>query len=130
MIISDSQIEKDIEKIRELLKYPNSSDEISPSITKDKLIAAGEMFIYMTMCPKNTAHWITFFKDLLDNYPPSQIILTLNRLSKANFNGNYAYSYVKDIVKEVFIFITKKLNLKFPIVQVLTSNGYDQGWVH
>ena len=60
-----------------------SSEQINESLTNKKLETAGEMFLYLIMCPYSIKPWLVFYKDLFQTQSPDQIILTLNRLMKA-----------------------------------------------
>ena len=60
-----------------------SSEKIDETLTNEELQTAGEMFIYLTMCPY-TKPWIVFYKDLFLAQSPDQIILTLNRVMKGS----------------------------------------------
>ena len=51
--------------------------------TKDLQIAA-EMFLYLNSCPEILKPWIVFYKDLFGNQPANVIVLTLNRMLKAD----------------------------------------------
>ena len=100
--------------LEEQLKV-NSSELRLENMTNKDLKAAAEMFIYLNSCPgvipnankvfvdegvknddsteKNINElwfksWYFFYKDLIENNSPSQIILTFNRLSKINAPKN------------------------------------------
>ena len=73
----------------EKLIPPQSVLDKSENITHSKLKSAAEKFLYLNSCSFAFKEWILFYKDLLENQTPHQIILTLNRLMKEN-NDNIA----------------------------------------
>ena len=64
-----------------------SSEQINDTLTNEELKTAGEMFLYLTMCPYAIQPWIVFYEDLFQTQTPGQILLTLNRLKKGPRNG-------------------------------------------
>ena len=76
----------------------SSSSVASKQMTKEYLKIAADMFFYLYSCPGETDKksfmntdlqkwfqaWFRFYNDLFKTKSPRQIILTLNRLTKAN----------------------------------------------
>ena len=60
----------------------DSSEQIKDTLTREELQIAGEMFLYLTMCPDAIKPWIVFYKVLFKTQSPHRIILTLNRVMK------------------------------------------------
>ena len=50
------------------------------NMTFEHLKTASEVFIYLNHCPSKMRPWLKFYKDLIQNQSPDQIILTLNRI--------------------------------------------------
>ena len=68
-----------VEAVEQMLKI-ESSEQINNTLTNEELKTAGEMFLYLTMCPNTIKPWIVFYKELFQSQAADQIILTLNRL--------------------------------------------------
>ena len=64
----------------------NSSEVLFKNMTKENLITAAEMFIYLNTCPFDGdlqrwfLSWYNFYIDLFKYRPKDEIILTLSRL--------------------------------------------------
>ena len=126
--------------LEEQLKI-NSSELRFENMTAKDLKAAAEMFIYLNSCPgvipnankvyvdegvknddsteKNINElwfksWYFFYKDLIENNSPSQIILTFNRLSKNNAPKN---SQAKIRHQKLLEKTATLLNLQFKGIQ-------------
>ena len=69
---------KDVEKKLQI----ESSDQIFETMTNEHLKSAGEIFLYLAMCPTKIMPWVRFYEDLFQTQSPDQIILTLNRVMK------------------------------------------------
>ena len=62
----------------------NPSEIIFENMTTEILENAGNMFVYLNYCPGNLKSWLVFYKDLFGNQPANVIVLTLNRMLKAD----------------------------------------------
>ena len=76
-----------VKAVEQMLQI-NSSEQINDTLTNEDLRTAGEMFLYLIMCPDTIKPWIVFYKDLFQTKSPDQIILTLNRFMR----GTKTYS--------------------------------------
>ena len=65
-----------------------STDQKFENMTKEDFKAAAEMFIYLNTCVFKSKSWFLFYKDMLQNDNPDNIILTLNRMTKAQSGKN------------------------------------------
>ena len=72
-----------VKAVEQMLQI-ESSEQINDTLTREELRTAGEMFLYLNMCPDKIKPWIGFYKDLFQTQSPDQIILTLNRLMKGS----------------------------------------------
>ena len=72
-----------VKAVEQMLQI-ESSEQINDTLTREELRTAGEMFLYLNMCPDEIKPWIVFYKDLFQTQSPDQIILTLNRLIKGS----------------------------------------------
>ena len=91
--------EPQVLKIGQHLKI-NASDLRFENMTREDLKTAGEMFLFMKVCPSKTLKpWMVFYKDLFETQPLDQILLTLNRMTKG----------VKTSQNEYFLILAQKL---------------------
>ena len=72
-----------VKAVEQMLQI-ESSEQINDTLTREELRTAGEMFLYLNLCPDKMKPWIVFYKDLFQTQSPDQIILTLNRLMKGS----------------------------------------------
>ena len=99
------------------------------NITTEDLKTAAEIFIYLDYCPLNLLY--AFYRDLFENQPLNQIILTLNRLSKLE-SGKYNNLNRKLLEKTV-----KLSELKYKEIQNMipgisrnnASSGYNTSFL-
>ena len=102
----------DIETIGRLVKQKlnvTSTSTVFESISEGHLKDAADMFLYT--CPNPLKHWFIFYKDLLQNQSPDEIVLKLNRILKG---GNSPESkYLKTIASGLFQRITTLFSLKY-----------------
>ena len=94
----------------------------------DKYKAAGEMFIYLTQCPKFMFEWTQLYVDLLQNASPDVIVQALNRIMiTGRMKG---HNIVTDIARNIFAKVSNKLSLTFPEVDkftILTNSTQTNG---
>ena len=85
-MLSDDAIMTLVKRV-ELQLQIESSEQINKNLTKEELQTAGEMFLYLYHCLYEYRHWISswklFYKYLFRTQSADQIILTLNRMMKA-----------------------------------------------
>ena len=116
-------------KILEQKLQIESSEQINESMTKEELKTAGEMFIYLTSCPKLEVDmiwfktWSSLYTDLFLTKSADQIILTLNRLMKTEIIQD------KDArvrAEKLFLRTMSLMPLKYELIQRLRpeKNGY------
>ena len=107
-LFSDEILALNMELIEKELGL-NTTDDFNNKVSNETLEIAGEMFIYLNLCPKFMWRWINLYVDLLQNSPPDIIVQTLNRiLYQAKKNNDKS---VFNITKSLFIKITKNLSL-------------------
>ena len=71
-----------VEAVEQMLQI-ESSELITDTLTNKELQAAGEIFLYLCMCPDSWfKSWSKFYKMLFLTRPADQILLTLNRMMK------------------------------------------------
>ena len=84
------------------------------TISNETIEAAGEMFIYLYLCPKFNWRWTNFYVDLLQNSPLDIIIQTLNRIMyTGKIKGD---KYIFNVTKKVFlkVFDSFNINISMP----------------
>ena len=107
-------IEKELEKSGSM--HNNFNDyknyDLSDNITSYQYEAAGEMFIYLMLCPKFMLDWKTFYIDLIHHASPDVILQTLNRIL---IIGRRMKSRKDEINVEISKKIIKKIEIKFAL---------------
>ena len=88
---------------------------IDMNITDKTLKVYSEMFIYLYSCPEHVKASYLLFYNLFQHLPPSDIILTLNRMRK----GIQKYKYFQFLIEKLFKRTTKLFSLKYPGIQNL-----------
>ena len=88
--------------------------DYSDVITSKQYEAAGEMFIYLMLCPKFMHHWKTLYIDLIQNASPFIIMQTLNRILITGRHRKDRTSV--DISKTIIRKTANKLSLNFQAV--------------
>ena len=86
---------------------------------EDKYKAAGEMFIYLTLCPKFMFEWKQLYVDLLQNGSPDIILQTLNRIIAIGIRKED--KVVTNIAKHILSRITNTLPLKYKTIDKYTK---------
>ena len=91
------------------------------NMTEDKLKTAAEMFFYIFSCPGESLTWFKFYSDLIQNKPPDQIVLTLNRILKA---GNTVQNKgLKKIAQTLFNVIATNSSFKYQEIKEMTQGS-------
>ena len=101
---------------KDLIKYGSQhrTNLTAGVITFEKYETAGEMFIYLTLCPKFMFEWTQLYIDLLLQSPPDVIVQTVNRIM---INGRIKRdNIVTNIARKLFKRIDDKLSLKYKII--------------
>ena len=103
--------------INEELNYFTNRTTDVLNISKEYLNMAGEMFMYLNICP-HMKSWMVLYLDLLENNPIDVVIHTLNRIIKRGRDLGEETSV--DIAKNMLMFIAKRFSLQFQTVDLLT----------
>ena len=118
---------KYVGEIEEKLKLMGSThtnfdlDSVYDDFDKEKYRIAGEMFIYLTQCPKFMFEWTQLYVDLLQNASPDVMVQTLNRiLITGRMKGD---NIVTDIAKNIFMMTSTNLSLKFQTIDAFTKSN-------
>ena len=120
ILFSDELIGSKLELIKNHFNV-NETLHSDHTISNETIEAAGEMFIYLYLCPKFNWRWTNFYVDLFQNSTPDVIVQTLNRImytagrikeDKSNFN----------LTKKVFLKVLDSFNLLIPYNKL--SKGY------
>ena len=116
-MIAEDVILSQVKDLEQKLKV-QSSEQINETLLRNELQTAGEMFMYLTMCPTIMKAWITFYKDLFQTQSPGQIILTLNRLTKGSTThqtNKYFNTLAGVLLKKIFSMLPGKRNGNTPL---------------
>ena len=118
---------KYVGEIEEKLKLMGSThtnfdlDSVYDDFDKEKYRIAGEMFIYLTQCPKFMFEWTQLYVDLLQNASPDVMVQTLNRiLITGRMKGD---NIVTDIAKNIFMRTSTNLSLEFQTIDAFTKSN-------
>ena len=109
------QVEANIAALEDMFQV-KSTDVTFANITEETLNTAAKMFIYLNTCSEDLKLWVSFFKDLFQNKPPDQIVLTLNRILK------YPNT---PISKKMFQRITTLFSLQYKSIRNLQLGNID-----
>ena len=92
---------------------------IQENVDRKVLKQAAEMFIFLQFCPKplTNSHWRDFYINLLKNYSPKFIILTLNRILKSSALGNG-----KNVPEKLLEMTRENLKLQHKNIKIMTKD--------
>ena len=117
---------KYVREIEEKLKLLGSThtnfdlDSVYDDFDEEKYRIAGEMFIYLTQCPKFMFEWTQLYVDLLQNASPDVIVQTLNRIM---ITGRMKEdNIVADIAKNIFMMTSTNLSLEYQTIDSFTKS--------
>ena len=117
---------KYVREIEEKLKLLGSThtnfdlDSVYDDFDEEKYRIAGEMFIYLTQCPKFMFEWTQLYVDLLQNASPDVIVQTLNRIMiTGRMKGD---NIATDIAKNIFMMTSTNLSLEYQTIDSFTKS--------
>ena len=96
----------------ELRLETKSHPERIENITGEDLETAANVYAYFISCPNDWQAWFDFFNDLLKSEKLGHILLTLNRLLKADNDKIIHRKYIKAAVRKIIEKITSLISLK------------------
>ena len=120
-ILEDSHIEKQVRKIESKVYVtpPDSPENILENMDNTTLKHAADMFVYLNSCPQSIKSWILLYKDLIDVSNRDVLVLTLNRILKAeSIDRNDEF---KDIAKSILEKVQIDLSLQYK--EILNINN-------
>ena len=120
-ILEDLHIEKQVNKIESKVYVtpPDSPESILENMDNTTLKHAADMFIYLNSCPQSIKSWILLYKDLIMWKTRDVLVLTLNRIFKAeSVNENNDF---KDIAKNILEKVQIDLSLRYK--EILNINN-------
>ena len=112
-ILEDLHIEKQVNKIESKVYVtpPDSPESILENMDNTTLKHAADMFIYLNSCPQSIKSWILLYKDLIMWKTRDVLVLTLNRILKAeSVNENDDF---KEIAKNILEKVQIDLSLRY-----------------
>ena len=88
----------------EQMQPSQSSEQILEIWTREEIQTAGDLFLYLTMCPDAIKPWLVFYRDLFKTHSLDQIILSLNRqMKRPQTKSNEFFKNLADIfLKRIF----------------------------
>ena len=114
-------IEKELEKLGSASSNYTIGNNSIYDFTDTECKTAGEMFIYLNLCPKFMFEWTQLYVDLFSKASPSIIVQTLNRVmitSKLMRDET-----TLDIARKIFITVNKILSLNFETISTLSEGN-------
>ena len=120
-ILEDSHIEKQVNKIESKVYVtpPDSPESILENMDNTTLKHAADMFIYLNSCPQSIKSWILLYKDLIMWKTRDVLVLTLNRILKAESIGQN--DEFKEIAKSILEKVQIDLSLQYK--EILNINN-------
>ena len=120
-ILEDSHIEKQVNKIESKVYVtpPGSPEIILENMDNTTLKHAADMFIYLNSCPQSIKSWILLYKDLIMWKTRDVLVLTLNRILKAESIGQN--DEFKEIAKSILEKVQIDLSLQYK--EILNINN-------
>ena len=119
ILFSDDFIESKLELIKSHFNI-NETLKSDSDISNETIEAAGEMFIYLNLCPKYMWRWTNFYVDMLLNSPPDVLVQTLNRIM---YTGKIKEDKsIFNLTKKVFLKVLDSFNLLIPYNKLSRGN--------
>ena len=120
-ILEDSHIEKQVNKIESKVYVtpPDSPESVLENMDNTTLKHAADMFIYLNSCPQSIKSWILLYKDLIMWKTRDVLVLTLNRILKAESIGQN--DEFKEIAKSILEKVQIDLSLQYK--EILNINN-------
>ena len=120
-ILEDLHIEKQVNKIESKVYVtpPDSPESILENMDNTTLKHAADMFIYLNSCPQSIKSWILLYKDLILWKTRDVLVLTLNRILKAESIGQN--DEFKEIAKSILEKVQIDLSLQYK--EILNINN-------
>ena len=120
-ILEDSHIEKQVNKIESKVYVtpPDAPESILENMDNTTLKHAADMFIYLNSCPQSIKSWILLYKDLIMWKTRDVLVLTLNRILKAESIGQN--DEFKEIAKSILEKVQIDLSLQYK--EILNINN-------
>ena len=120
-ILEDLHIEKQVNKIESKVYVtpPDSPESILENMDNTTLKHAADMFIYLNSCPQSIKSWILLYKDLIMWKTRDVLVLTLNRILKAESIGQN--DEFKEIAKSILEKVQIDLSLQYK--EILNINN-------
>ena len=117
ILYSDSDQLSQVAKVEQQLNVEAFLERFE-NMTDEDLKNAAEMFIYLNTCVDTLKPWFIFYKELLQNSSPEEIILTLNRIMKGG--GSVENNCFKTMALKLLMF--SKSSLEYENIQNILSS--------
>ena len=120
-LISIEDITENIENIAKELKE-TVSDKIIDNIGEETYETAGEMFLFLNLCPKLMNEWIIFYVNLFQNSSPDVMAQALNRILKIENEKKDKLNL--QIAQKIFKNFRKKFSVQLRSIESLTEADF------
>ena len=117
-LISIEDITENIENIGKELNE-TVSDMIIDNIEEETYETAGEMFLFLNLCPKLMNEWIIFYVNLFQNSSPDVMAQALNRILKIENEKKDKLNL--QIAQKIFKNFRKKFSVQLRSIESLTE---------
>ena len=120
-LISIEDITENIENIGKELNE-TVSDMIIDNIEEETYETAGEMFLFLNLCPKLMNEWIIFYVNLFQNSSPDVMAQALNRILKIENEKKDKLNL--QIAQKIFKNFRKKFSVQLRSIESLTEADF------
>ena len=120
-LISIEDITENIENIAKELKE-TVSDKIIDNIGEETYETAGEMFLFLNLCPNLMNEWIIFYVNLFQNSSPDVMAQALNRILKIENEKKDKLNL--QIAQKIFKNFRKKFSVQLRSIESLTEADF------
>ena len=120
-LISIKDITENIKNIEKELK-DTLTDNIIDNIDEETFETAGEMFLFLNLCPKMMNEWIIFYVNLFQNSSPDVMAQALNRILKIENEKKDKLNL--QIAQKIFKNFRKKFSVQLRSIESLTEADF------
>ena len=120
-LISIEDITENIENIGKELNE-TVSHKIIDNIEEETYETAGEMFLFLNLCPKLMNEWIIFYVNLFQNSSPDVMAQALNRILKIENEKKDKLNL--QIAQKIFKNFRKKFSVQLRSIESLTEADF------
>ena len=120
-LISIEDITENIENIGKELNE-TVSHKIIDNIEEETYETAGEMFLFLNLCPKLMNEWIIFYVNLFQNSSPDVMAQALNRILKIGNEKKDKLNH--QIAQKIFMNFKEKFSVQLKSIESLKEADF------